>query len=180
MSHMLTPLDYARRHPVAEASVLTFISALSIMQSIISLLFSQADFQADSSISNESYNQHYSNRTKSLRSCAFIMSAGYTGLVLALHREMEHRAADTATQSQWAQDRIALLRRQAHDMATRALEDVARTAALLPSHLHVTHVDSLGMIGWAQFYLNEADEGRVSPAHIALFQRYGFNRFGAD
>ncbi|KAJ6595591.1 hypothetical protein DFH09DRAFT_1135056 [Mycena vulgaris] len=167
--------DYARRYPVAEVSVITFLSSLSIMKSILSLLLTDKDFQADPiPLSNEPRN----HRENNLRSCAFAMSLGYIGLVLALHHEMEYRAEHdtefhTATRVDggWA-GRTALLQRQAHEMTANTVDDVARALHLMPVTSHMMRVHWSGMLGWAQFCLTEADAaGGVSPGRIAVFQQ---------
>ncbi|KAJ7479687.1 hypothetical protein FB451DRAFT_1239611 [Mycena latifolia] len=175
--------DYARRHPIAEASVITFISALSILESIISLLFGQHDFPTDpKQLSNESLQaRHFGGRRNDadehLRSCALAMSMGYACLVLALHHEMEYRAAADATQHLTIHDsrryhRTALLRQQAHDMAADAVEHVVRSIQLLPAPPHIMHVDWSGVLGWAQFCLAEADAaGALSHARVPAFER---------
>ncbi|KAJ6595581.1 hypothetical protein DFH09DRAFT_1135036 [Mycena vulgaris] len=101
--------DYAGRHSVAEVSVITFLSSLSIMKSILSLLLTNKDFQGDStSSSNEPRNHNEEN----LRSCAF--PCRWAGLVLALYHEMEPGEGGSHSSS--------------HDMA---IEDVARMHLML-------------------------------------------------
>ncbi|KAJ7638046.1 hypothetical protein B0H17DRAFT_1216900 [Mycena rosella] len=84
------------------------------------------------------------------------MLVGYTGVVLALHREMEYRAtADTAfplsLHDSRRHDRTALLWQQVHDMAVGALH---------------------GIVGWAHFCLAEADAvGGIPNDHINVFER---------
>ncbi|KAJ7239720.1 hypothetical protein C8J57DRAFT_1372485 [Mycena rebaudengoi] len=115
------------------------------------------------------------DEAENIRTCAYAMSVGFTGLALALHREMEYRTAvdertGTQTQSQW--QRTAMLRHQAHEMATRAVDDVPRTLPLLPSPPYNVYVDWAGILGWAEFCLDEADAvGGVSPARIVVFER---------
>ncbi|KAJ7485624.1 hypothetical protein FB451DRAFT_1230559 [Mycena latifolia] len=175
--------DYARRHPIAEVSVITFISALSILESIISFLFGKIDFQADPKpLSNELFKVHvlggrHNGVEENLRSCAFAMFAGYAGLVLALHREMEYRAAADATHHLTVHDsrryhRTALLRQQAHDIAAGAVEHVVRMIQLLPAPPHIMHLDWSGILGWAQFCLTEADAaGGLSHERVTTFER---------
>lgn len=174
----LTTADYARRHPIAEGAVISFLSSLELLKSMISLFFGQDDFPSDGPISRWAPLGHpklQADEAENIRTCAFAMSVGFTGLALALHREMEYRAAADAragkqTQSQW--QRTAMLRHQAHEMATRAVDDVPRTLHPLPSPPYNVYVDWAGILGWAEFCLDEADAaGGVSPARIVVFER---------
>ncbi|KAJ7494269.1 hypothetical protein B0H11DRAFT_2003928 [Mycena galericulata] len=169
--------DYARRHPIAEAAVINFIASLEILKSMISLFFGD-DFPAGDPIPgwfSDGRQKPYADDAENIRTCAFAMSVGFTGLALALYREMEYRTAAEEcariqTQSQWA--RIAVLRRQAQDMAARAVDDVPRTIPLLPSPPHMMHVSWTGIVGWAEFCLDEADAaGGVSPTRFIVFER---------
>ncbi|KAJ7512851.1 hypothetical protein B0H11DRAFT_2182185 [Mycena galericulata] len=168
--------DHARRLPVSEASVINFISALAILQSIASLCFTQVDFQVDPSpfILSGIRPVHLRSIDEHVRSCASAISMGFTGLVLALHHEMEYRAtADTCdgTHSQWELGRTALLRQQAHAMASAAVEDVGRTLKLMPWPPHIMHVGWSGIHGWALFCLNEADAiGRIPQGRVVAFE----------
>ncbi|KAJ7728965.1 hypothetical protein DFH07DRAFT_782085 [Mycena maculata] len=167
--------DYARRHPISEASVINFISALTTLRSIVSLLFTQIDFQVDPNpVSKDLSGVRPADRIdEAVRSAIFGMSVGFTSLVLALHREMEYRAvADSrdGIQSEWTLARTALLRRQAHSLASDAVEDVARTFKLIPYPPQTMHLGWNGIRGWAEFCLNEADAaGGIPPARIVAF-----------
>ncbi|KAJ7240203.1 hypothetical protein C8J57DRAFT_1371764 [Mycena rebaudengoi] len=170
--------DHARRHPIAEGAVISFLSSLELLKSMISLFFGQDNFPSDGPISRWAPLGHpkpQADEAENIRTCAYAMSVGFTGLALALHREMEYRTAvdertGTQTQSQW--QRTAMLRHQAHEMATRAVDDVPRTLPLLPSPPYNVYVDWAGILGWAEFCLDEADAvGGVSPARIVVFER---------
>ncbi|KAJ7512852.1 hypothetical protein B0H11DRAFT_1843251 [Mycena galericulata] len=169
--------DHARRLPVSEASVINFISALAILQSIVSLCFTQIDLHADPTplfLSGVRPVDLRSTEEENIRSCASAMSGGFTSLILALHREMEYRGTtDTCdtTQSQWELGRTALLRQQAHAMASAAVEDVARTLKLIPTPPHFMHVGWTGIHGWAQFCVDEADAiGRIPLGRVVAFE----------
>ncbi|KAJ7794399.1 hypothetical protein B0H14DRAFT_2923298 [Mycena olivaceomarginata] len=168
--------DYARRHGIAEAAVINFIASLEILKSMISLFFGQDNFPACDPIPHwfsDGPQKPYADDAENIRTCAFAMSVGFTGLALALHREMEYRVAaeeGTGKQSQWT--RTTVLRRQAQDIAARAVDDVLCTMPLLPSPAHIMHVGWTGIVGWAEFCLHEADAaGGVSPARITGFER---------
>lgn len=101
------------------------------------------------------------------------MCVGFTGLVLALHQEMEYRATqDThATQNPWVQDRTGFLRLQVHEVASLAVGYVARTLQLIPLLPLVGHFDWSSLRGWAQFCLDEADAvGAISPDRVKVFE----------
>lgn len=158
--------------------MINFIATLEILKSMISLFFGQDNFPADDPIPrwfSDGRQKPYTDDAENIRTCAFAMSVGFTGLALALHREMEYRAATeegagTQAHSQWA--RIAVLRHQAYDMAARAVDDILRTMPLLPSPAHIMHVGWTGIVDWAEFCLHEADTaGGVSPTRIAAFER---------
>ena len=119
---------------------------------------------------------------RNVRSCALVISVFFTSLTLALHRELEYRgratqdinrdADATATHSSWAQERLAILRRQAHDMARSALPDVLRILRLQPYPLHRLHNTFCGVTEWAQFCADEADKaGGVLPAQAPVFEQ---------
>jgi hypothetical protein len=178
LSAGLTTADYARRHGIAEAAVINFIASLEILKSMISLFFGQDNFPACDPIPHwfsDGPQKPYADDAENIRTCAFAMSVGFTGLALALHREMEYRVAaeegtGKQTQSQWT--RTTVLRRQAQDIAARAVDDVLCTMPLLPSPAHIMHVGWTGIVGWAEFCLHEADAaGGVSPARITGFER---------
>lgn len=158
--------------------MISFLSSLELLKSMISLFFGQDNFPSDGPISRWAPLGHpkpQADEAENIRTCAYAMSVGFTGLALALHREMEYRTAvdertGTQTQSQW--QRTAMLRHQAHEMATRAVDDVPRTLPLLPSPPYNVYVDWAGILGWAEFCLDEADAvGGVSPARIVVFER---------
>jgi hypothetical protein len=103
------------------------------------------------------------------------MTVGFTSLVLALHREIEHRTSTDlpTTQDRWLQERTGLLQRQVYEMTSLAVEDVARTLHLLPSLPHLAHTEWNGIHDWAQFCLAEAaTTGTITPARVKVFETY--------
>ncbi|KAJ7794148.1 hypothetical protein B0H14DRAFT_128472 [Mycena olivaceomarginata] len=178
--------DYARRHPIAEAAVIQFLSSLSILQSILAVVFTQPELSVDGDL------LFYEFPVKSpllrregdqLRTCAFAMAIGFTALVLALHKEIEHRVATDAPtlQNRWLQERTAVIQRQVHEMASLAAGDVARTLQLLPSLPHLAHFEWSSIQDWADFCLAEAEmTGSVDPARAKVFETFikAFKLFG--
>ncbi|KAJ7147477.1 hypothetical protein C8R43DRAFT_1237279 [Mycena crocata] len=166
--------DYARRQPLAESSVITFISSLSLLQSIVALVLDQIDLRTNTESIFEFPAEESTGRshTANLRACAFAISVGFTRLVLALYQEMEYRDShDTHAQGRWAQERTSVLRRQVHEMASTAVDDVLFITRILPSLPHLAHIDCSSVEGWARFCLSEADAlGAVQPARVKAFQ----------
>ncbi|KAJ7134563.1 hypothetical protein C8R44DRAFT_770813 [Mycena epipterygia] len=169
--------DYARRHPLSEVSVIKFLSSLSTLQSILALAFDQLESSADTPVLFLqlpcSRGNGFHNR---MHACAFVMSVGFTGLVLALHQEIEYRATqdthDThTTQNPWVQDRTGFLRLQVHEITSLAVGYVTRTLQLMPLLPLVGHFDWSSLRGWAQFCLAEADAaGAIPPARVKVFE----------
>ncbi|KAJ7505374.1 hypothetical protein B0H11DRAFT_418311 [Mycena galericulata] len=169
--------DYARRHPIAEVAVVRFLASLSILQSIVTMVFSEilgidggvSPFRAFPTL--EPPVRHGEHDT--LRACGYAIAIGYMSLVLALHREMERRATAGAgaVQDPWAQERSGVLRRQAYELASATVADVARTLRLLPSLPHLAHIAWSNLQGWAEFVLAEADTaGTIPPARVQVFE----------
>lgn len=180
-------LDYARHHPVAQVAVVNVLASLSILQSILSLVLSEIPgFQGDGSGSPfrafpALQPLERRSEDENVRAGAFAMAIGFTSLVLPLHQEMEHRAAAAAAagagatqaRDRWEQERADVLRRQVHELAGAAVDDVARALQLLPSVPHLAHIEWSNLQGWAQFILAEADAGvAVTPARIEVFEMY--------
>ncbi|KAJ7447284.1 hypothetical protein B0H11DRAFT_2082838 [Mycena galericulata] len=176
--------DFARRKPLDEFTVTEFLSALTLLHSIRSLLFDSGgdldQYRADPLF-------HSSPRTRgadvNLRTCAYMMTSGPARLVLALHREFLHRASvrqaelpgggQVALAKQWAAERLDLLRRQTHQMTGFAAVEFGRALRFLPSLPHLTHVERGGLIAWAQFCLDEADaigDVGAAPEHTLVMQ----------
>ncbi|KAJ7119915.1 hypothetical protein C8R43DRAFT_1035064 [Mycena crocata] len=168
--------DYARRSPISETAVVNVLSALTILQSITSLLFSEDDLQLDH---QKSLSPDDRRNYEEARKAVSAMCMGFAGLALALHNEMQYRAAtDTSgvSRNDWAQQRAALLRQQAHSIASSALDELDRGLVVLSidtmPHIIIKHMHWGNIPGWAQFCLDEADAaGGIPPTRIAVFER---------
>ncbi|KAJ7780568.1 hypothetical protein DFH07DRAFT_792749 [Mycena maculata] len=168
---------YARRQPLAEVDVVNFLASLSILQSIVALAFDsipalnhdgEPTFPAFPVLSLA-----LADAEANMRACAFAMAFGFTSLVLALHQEMEYRATvgAGAEEDRWAQERVGVLRRQAHELASVAVGDVMHALQLLPSLPHLVQVQASSIEGWAQFVLVEADaHGTVPSERVEVFE----------
>jgi hypothetical protein len=108
------------------------------------------------------------------------MTLSRATLVLALHRELIHRAAITSPATaattpadHWAAERLALLRRQVSEMADITVSEVARALRSMPSLPHIAHIQRGNVVAWAEFCLNEADAaGSVSPERAATIETF--------
>ncbi|KAJ7851847.1 hypothetical protein B0H14DRAFT_819462 [Mycena olivaceomarginata] len=172
--------NFARRYPLDESSITDFISSLNHLHSIRSLVFDEEDEEDDVYPGDALFHPTPQKRGHrlNLRSCAYIMTLSRATLVLALHRELIHRAAITspataATTSadHWAAERLALLRRQVSEMADITVSEVARALRSMPSLPHIAHIQRGNVVAWAEFCLNEADAaGSVSPERAATIE----------
>ncbi|KAJ6512224.1 hypothetical protein C8R47DRAFT_689207 [Mycena vitilis] len=168
--------DYARRHPIAEASVIKLLSSLSILQSIVTPILDQLQLSFSGDLQllcTSSGHPLVRSKEENLRSCVFAMSVSFTSLVLGLYREIEHRASSevSKTQTQWLRERTAVLQRQVQEMAGVAVSDVARTLQLLPALPHVSHLEWGSIQEWSQFCLTEAaTTGSIPPARVQVFE----------
>ncbi|KAF7290675.1 Zn(2)-C6 fungal-type domain-containing protein [Mycena indigotica] len=153
--------DYARLSPLSEAAVISFITSLASLQSILEHMLERADsLLAGSTHSSQlTIDTDPSRQDLIVRSSAYALIVGYTGLCLPFYRELEYRdtyASASITTNANARSRIKLLREQAREMAGHAAQMLATGLQLLPSgqftpvHYHSIHA-------WAQFCLEEAD-----------------------
>jgi len=168
--------DYARRHPLAEAAVIRFLSSLSTLQSILALVLTQLELSSDGELLFYEFpgkDPLVRREEENLRACAFAMSVGFTSLVLALYKEIEHRVStDQPTlQNRWHQERMGVLQRQVHEMTSLAASDVARTLQLLPSLPYLAHVEWSSIQDWIEFCLADAAAtGTVEPDRVKFFE----------
>ncbi|KAJ7780591.1 hypothetical protein DFH07DRAFT_949826 [Mycena maculata] len=168
---------YARRQPLAEVAVVNFLASLSILQSIVALTFDSIPaLDRDGEPAFPSFAVlplALAGAEANMRASAFAMAFGFTSLVLALHQEMEYRATvgTGAVEDRWAQERVGVLRRQTHELASAAVGDVKRALQLLTSLPHLVQVPASIIEGWAQFLLAEADAcGTVPSEHVDVFE----------
>ncbi|KAF7365268.1 Usp domain-containing protein [Mycena venus] len=170
--------DYARRQPIAEAAVIQFLSSLSILQSILALVLTQLELPSDPQLLFFDFpgkDPVVRREEENLRSCAFAMTIGFTCLVLALHKEIEHRVStDPPTlQNRWLQERTGVLQRQVHEMASLAVGDVARSLQLLPSLPHLAHLEWGSIHDWVEFCLAEvAATVTIEPTRAKFFETF--------
>ncbi|KAJ6508832.1 hypothetical protein C8R45DRAFT_968923 [Mycena sanguinolenta] len=192
--------DYARRHPLAEGAVIHFLSSLSILRSILSLVLTHPDLSsADGDVLFYGHNPTQRREVDNVRACAFVMSIGFTSLVIALHKEVAYRvrqadeattsivAAETSTatqpQTRWAHERLRTIDRQVHEMAGQAVGHVARTLQLLPSLPHLAYLEWSCIQDWADFCVAEAAESgavdseraRVMGTFISSLKLFGYS-----
>ncbi|KAJ6508835.1 hypothetical protein C8R45DRAFT_968951 [Mycena sanguinolenta] len=195
--------DYARRHPLAEGAVIHFLASLSILQSILSLVLMHPDLSSvDGDVLFYDFlrkSPRQRREVDNVRACAFVMSIGFTSLVIALHKEIAHRfrQADEATtstvvaetsavtqpQTRWAHERLRMIERQVREMAGEAVGDVARTLQLLPSLPYLAHLEWSCIQDWADFCVAEAVESggvdseraRVMGTFISALKLFGYS-----
>ncbi|KAJ7161210.1 hypothetical protein C8R46DRAFT_1353816 [Mycena filopes] len=168
--------DFARRHPVDETAVTQLISALNLLHSIPVLLSEEGALDAHFSESLFCPSAETRDAHINMRAAAHIMTFSHASLVLALYRELEHRARDTAPlpvhdgeapPDHWRAERLALLRRQVRDMAGRTVHEVARGLRALPSLPHIAHIQRGALVAWAEFCL---DDPTVTPERAAMME----------
>ncbi|KAJ6584912.1 hypothetical protein B0H19DRAFT_1107144 [Mycena capillaripes] len=167
---------YARRHPLAEASVIELLSSLSILQSILTLVLDHLQLSPGAELLFYEFpgkDPAARPEEDNLRACAFAMSIGFTNLVLALYQEIEHRVSAQlpTAQNRWIQERTGILQRQVHEMTGIAVVEFARSLQLLPSLPHIAHLELGSVRGWIDFCLAEAaTTGPVPPDRVKVFE----------
>ncbi|KAJ6589264.1 hypothetical protein B0H19DRAFT_234778 [Mycena capillaripes] len=154
--------DYARVSPLSEGAVIKFLSSLSLLHSVLSLLLDQVDAAITSATDNQSpFILEDTNVDVVARACAYAAVFGFTGLVLPFYRELEHREnTEHTVQSQRTRDRLRLIRMQAHEMTIMGARELARSLRYLPK-IHYTPVHWATISDWAEFCADEADSGAV-------------------
>ncbi|KAJ7764923.1 hypothetical protein B0H16DRAFT_1883483 [Mycena metata] len=167
--------DYARRRPFPHTAAINFLSSLSILQSIATLVLDQLEFFPDAELLF--FDLNGSKRTtrsenENLRACGFVVACGFAALVLALYREMKYRIATEAhtTEDRWLRERIEVFGRQVHEMTSGAVGVVAQAIKLLPSLPHLAQVAWIGLQDWAEFRLIEASGRTADASDVAVFE----------
>ncbi|KAJ6589263.1 hypothetical protein B0H19DRAFT_1103458 [Mycena capillaripes] len=147
--------DYARLNPLSEGAVINYLSSLSLMHSVLSLLLDHVDraitaeFDTDSPVILDDM----------ARTCAYGAIFGFTGLILPFYRELEYReTSDCAEQRQCTQDRLRFLRAQAHEMAVAGARQLARAIRYLPK-VHYIPVHWSTIYAWGEFCAEEVESG---------------------
>ncbi|KAF7334474.1 Zn(2)-C6 fungal-type domain-containing protein [Mycena venus] len=156
--------DYARVNPLSEGAVIKFLSSLSLMHSVLSLLLDRVDAAITSATDNDSpFILEDTNVDVVARACAYTAAFGFTGLVLPFYRELEYRENSDVVQNQRTRDRLRLLRAQAHEMTVQGARELVRSLRYLPK-IHYTPVHWATISAWAEFCVQEAESGTaVSP-----------------
>ncbi|KAF7340405.1 Zn(2)-C6 fungal-type transcriptional factor [Mycena venus] len=176
--------DFPRRHPLNEGIITEFISSLTHLHSIWSLIFNHDEepnpINPGSDTSFFAPSPQKRDTQLNIRSCAYIMTCSLATLALALHRELVRRAAislslpppgGVTVGDQFAAERLTLLRRQAREMASITVTDVARGLRSMPSLPHITHIQHNAVVAWAEFCLDEADAaGGALPERAATME----------
>ncbi|KAF7291546.1 Zn(2)-C6 fungal-type transcriptional factor [Mycena chlorophos] len=166
--------EFARRNPPSEPAVVKLLNTLSTMHSIVSHCFTHVEFTNETALRSAKMSiielRSRLETSPEFRAHAFVMTAAFTGLLLSLHRALEHHArSDTLVlapqvrsnwnpqSATWAQTRMAALRRQVHELALSALPDVYRLLILQRFPLCGLSVAWLNVVQWAEFLADEVD-----------------------
>ncbi|KAJ7151770.1 hypothetical protein C8R43DRAFT_1004318 [Mycena crocata] len=159
--------DRARLKPLSETAVLKFLSSLTLNYAIVSRLLDRADGILASLASAFDtpfllYGLSGEEEPGILRRCAYGLVAGFTGLVMGLHREFEYRdqTAHTATFNTFERARMDLLREQTREMTALATRTLARGIRYLPA-IHYAPIQWHTVRLYAQFALAEAEAAQV-------------------
>ncbi|KAJ7777708.1 hypothetical protein DFH07DRAFT_1056474 [Mycena maculata] len=151
--------DYARLTPLSEAASVRFLSRLSILHSILSLLLNHIDATLAPAVDDHALLRVNSSVEAVVRLCAYTIGLSFASLVLPFYSEVIQRdVSDLRTY-----ERIQILRAQARDMAVLGARELARAIRYLPA-LHYTPIDAEMVLAWAEFYAEDMDErGSVTP-----------------
>ncbi|KAJ7267333.1 hypothetical protein C8J57DRAFT_1717722 [Mycena rebaudengoi] len=135
--------DYPRSHPLSEAAVIDFISSLTVLQSILSILLEPLDTMILCSPPPDDavFNGVGSTVIASARACGFSIVLGFTQLLLPFYRELEWRtnAADAAVGNQYSHARLLLLRNQMHETVVVGAGLFGKGIGYLPPMVHQAH-----------------------------------------
>ncbi|KAJ7074520.1 hypothetical protein C8F01DRAFT_1100739 [Mycena amicta] len=185
--------DYPRLDRLSEAAVLNLTTSLTLMQSIVLILLERVDSALLSSVpaketktrtrqgANASTSTRFSlvqppapsiiDNTSvegAARAAAHSLTFGFTGLVLPLYRELEHRETSDAglisssgsmvssSAGERTRERLRLMHVQVHEMAIGAAKLLARGFRYLP-RVHYAPMRWSAMCAWAEFSVEEAE-----------------------
>ncbi|KAJ7764327.1 hypothetical protein B0H16DRAFT_1526770 [Mycena metata] len=135
--------DHVRLAPLSESAVMQFLSSVSLVHAILTCLLSRVDTVSSASswaADNSAFSRNSEwSQDRIVRGCAYGLIAGFVGLAVPLHRELEYRLglldadADIANSNPnvsvgatLARERLGLLAAQAHRMASLAIRELAR------------------------------------------------------
>jgi hypothetical protein len=150
------PLDYARLSPLSEGAVINFLSSLSLMHSVLSLLLDHVDKAINTAGIN---NDSPFVLDDIARTCAYGGIFGFTGLVLPLYRELEYREkSDCSDQNLCMRERMRFLRVQVRHMAVQGARELARAIRYLPK-VHFMPVHWSTIYAWAEFCAEMVESG---------------------
>ncbi|KAJ7205666.1 hypothetical protein C8J57DRAFT_1734606 [Mycena rebaudengoi] len=167
--------DYARSHPLSEAAVIDFISSLTTLQSVLSILLEPLDatILCSPSSLDAGFNGVGGSVTATARACGFGIIIGFTGLLLPFYRELERRtnAADAAMGNQHSHARLLVLRNQTHEMVVLSAALFGKGVSYLPPMVHQAHRHWAALAAWVEFCLDEADVTIVPfPQHLKVLE----------
>lgn len=170
--------DYARLYPLSEAAVIEYISSLTTIQSILSILLEPVDAMLATSsppICGTFFNGVGSTVNGTVRACGFSLVVGFTDIILPFYRELELRvnAANAEGANQHTHARLLLLRNQTHEMTVLGARLFGKAIAYLPPLVHQIHTQWVSLAAWAEFCLEEANVSIVPfPQHIKVLEAY--------
>ncbi|KAJ7505919.1 hypothetical protein B0H11DRAFT_361782 [Mycena galericulata] len=148
--------DNARLNPLSEAAVIKFMSSLSFLHSIVTLLLNRIDGAITSTAPDCSpFHLINSDGPSIARACGYGIGMSFAVLVLPFYRELVERDVPDAR----VRDRMQVLRAQAHDMAALGARELARAVRYLPA-LHYSPVQGATILSWAEFCAEDADAAR--------------------
>ncbi|KAJ7290340.1 hypothetical protein C8J57DRAFT_340486 [Mycena rebaudengoi] len=168
--------DYARLHPLSEAAVISYISSLTNLQSILSILLEPVDAMVLTSsppMSGVYYNGTGCTVDATARECGFNLVIGFTDILLPFYRELELRvnADNAAGFTENTHARLLLLRKQTHRMAVLGARLFGKAIGYLPPLVHKAHTQWFALAAWAEFCLDEANASIVPfPEHIKVLE----------
>ncbi|KAJ7115421.1 hypothetical protein C8R44DRAFT_880722 [Mycena epipterygia] len=148
--------DHARRKPLSEHATLKFLSSLHLIYTVLWVLLDRVDEAITSATTDgTTFLFNGPNIDRLARTSAYGVIVGFTELALPFYLELKHRcAAEEPRRS----ERMELLRKQAHDLATLAARAFVRAIRFLPPIHYIPELGS-SVYGWADFYATEADPG---------------------
>ncbi|KAF7319080.1 Zn(2)-C6 fungal-type domain-containing protein [Mycena chlorophos] len=161
---------FARHQPLSESAIHKALDDLGTMQALLSYCFSEIDFP-DTTLHPDSKdeaarptNAQQLGMAPRVRIVAYGMSVVFTGFVLVLYTELEHRASEaredvppSGQHVPWAQSRLALLRAQVTSLALSSLPDVLRVLKLQPFPLYGLAVMWTQIMRWGALCADAAD-----------------------
>ncbi|KAK7017609.1 Zn(2)-C6 fungal-type domain-containing protein [Favolaschia claudopus] len=161
--------DYARVNPVSEAAVIKFLSSLTLLHSVLSLLLDRVDTAITSAIANDSpFILEDTNTDAVARACAYTLAFGFTGLILPFYRELEYRENLETIHNQSTRERLGLFRAQARELTVRGARVLVRSLRYLPK-IHYTPVHWATISAWAEFCVDHVESGNggsISSADV--------------